>query len=588
MHTNRHTGILPFVVLLSLCALLGTPGNGEAQVSLSATFVPRKETGEKTAPDLARLNDVTRIKAEADSSSGILRVTFEVDEQFRSEVKKPPYTYDWDTLDENDGQHTISITAYNTKGQTGVTRLKVTVLNQLNLGVKHFVQEGMAGFEQGDYRLLDRSARKAFKISRVDVDSIRLMALDAGIRGDVNRGFQLLDDQQSGVPKYEPFTLRVRGYLLLGRGAEQASIPAMLPDVEAGLNLVREQVTADYKAIDTVHPEGQNDYGGQIARGDALFKYGGFDAAVTAYERAGRLAADNDATRRAQQRCVMALLRAGRLTEAERLAIKLAGNGDNRGTGQALHGAVLFQERRYNEARSAVRSAVADRNPAALVVATLADLARNDRTAAYGEARDAVNAADTAETQYVAMAALGDAGEPDPARRTFRIAFLRAPLFAPTVVERAYQILAYDRSDDRWIQAMNLFDLVLKAEPENANALAGRVVIMLHLQRYTSASPVVARMAANDPTSPDIGILKAAAAAKGADTSKEIQQALDMAHRIDPNNFNGGNLPRMDDLVLTMIRLRRTVPLSPALLDISDMPPAPAEKEEGLKSARAN
>jgi len=362
----------------------------------------------------------------------------------------------------------------------------------------------------------------------------------------------------------------------------------MLPDVEAGLKLIREQAAADAREIDTVHPANQNGYSGQIARGDALFNVGGFDAAVVAYACAERLAADNDGIRRARQRSVIALLRAGRLTEAEKLAIKLSGTGDSRGTGQALRGAVLFGERRYNEARDAVRGGVLERNPSALVVATLADLARNDRTAAYGEARDAVNAADTAETQYVAMAALGDAGQIEPARRTFRIAFLRSPLVTATLVERAYQAVAYDRSDDRWIQAMNLFDLVLKADPDNANALAGCVAIMLHLQRYAAASPIVARMEANDPTAADIGILKAAAQAKGADTSKEIQKALDRAHRMDPDNFNGGNLPRIEDFLLTMIRLHRSVPLSPTLLDISDLPPMSIEKQQVANNVRVN
>ena len=588
MATFRNSGWLHYAMLLGLCAAIGCAKQSDAQVALKAAFIPIPESGQKSIPDASRLSDVTRVEAEADSSSGITRVTFEVDEQFRAEVKKPPYTFDWDTLNENDGQHTISVTAYNAKGQTGVQRLKVIVLNQLNLGVKHFVQEGVDGFEHGDYQLLDRSARKAFKISSVDVDAIRLMALDSGIRGDVNRGFQLLDDQQNAVPKYEPLTLRVRGFLLLGRAASQASVPAMLADLHSGLDLVREQATADATKVDTLFPGTRSDYTVQLARGDALYSHGGYEAALSAYEFAAKLANSKESARRARQRSVMVLLRVGRLAEADTRAIRLAndsdGNGD--GTSAAIRGAALYQERRYTEARDAVRDGVQQRNAAALVVATLADLALNDRAGAYVAARDAVQAADTAETQYAAFAALGDTGQADAARRTFRIAFLRAPLFMPTLIERAYQVLAYDRSDDRWIQAMNLFDLVLKAEPDNSNALAGRVAIMLHLGRYTAAAPVVARLEANDPTAPEVGILKAATAARGADTSKEIQQALIKAHRSDAANFDGGNLPKIEDLAFTLIRLRRVIPLTPSLLDTSDLA-KPIEKRN-VSSARAD
>jgi tetratricopeptide (TPR) repeat protein len=589
MFTRRNMGALLLTMLISLCELCGLAPSATAQVKLEAAFVPRQEEGEKTAPDPGQLGDVARVKASADSSAGIVRVTFEVDEQFRVEVKKPPYLYDWDTLEENDGQHTVSITAYNTKGQTAVQRLKVTVANKLNLGVKHFVQEGMDAFEAGNYLLLDKAARKAFKISRIDIDAIRLMALDSGIRGDVGRGFQLLDDQQTKVPAYEPFTHRVRGYLLLGRAASQNSVPAMLDDLEAGLALVREQIAADTAQLDKTYPESQTDFAGQLARGDALFTHGKYASALATYEQAAKTGrADKATALRAQQRTVMTLLRMGRLQEAETLSIKISTGADSTATSQALRGAVLFHERRWTDAREVAREAAQAHNPVGLVVATLADLARNDRESAYAEAREAVNIVDTAETQYVAMATLADVGQTEPARRTFRIAFLHAPLFTPTLTERAYEIMAYTQSDDRWIQAMNLFDLVLRAEPENPNALAGRVAVMLHLGRYNAVSPVVARMIGNDPTAPDILILKAAADAKGADTSKQIHKVLELAHDLDSINFNGGNLPMIEEFAGTMARLRRVIPLTPAFLDLANNPPTLKETVQPVKSARAN
>ena len=179
-----------------------------------------------------KLSDMVRLKAEADSKSGIERITFEVDDQFRAEAKQPPYLFDWDTLNENDGQHTIAITAYNVNGQTGIQRLKMTVENKLSLGIKHWVKDGLAAFGRNDLRTLDKDARKSFKISRIDVDAVRLMALNLGAKGDIGGGLRLLDDQQIGVPKEEPFTLRIRGYLALFQSVNQGNNVQMVQEMD--------------------------------------------------------------------------------------------------------------------------------------------------------------------------------------------------------------------------------------------------------------------------------------------------------------------------------------------------------------------
>ena len=124
-------------------ALLLVAGAANAQVNVSAKFVPRKNSKEKSAPDPTKLSDTIALEAKADSSAGIMRVTLEIDDQFREERKKPPYNFEWDTLGERDGAHTVSIVAYNANGQTGVKRMKVNVENKLSLGIDYYAEQAL-------------------------------------------------------------------------------------------------------------------------------------------------------------------------------------------------------------------------------------------------------------------------------------------------------------------------------------------------------------------------------------------------------------------------------------------------------------
>lgn len=580
-HPNRPRGRLGniglrqrcFATLRLLCCglcLSAATAGARAQVVVKSDLVPRKEVEETIAPDPMKLSDIVRIQADADSKAGIERITFEVDDQFRFEAKQPPYLFDWDTLNENDGQHTIAITAYNVNGQTGVKRIKVNVENKLSLGIKHWVKDGLAAFGRSDLRTLDKDARKAFKISRIDVDSVRLMALNLGAKGDIGGGLRLLDDQQIGVPKEEAFTLRIRGYLALFQSVNQNNNVQMVQEMDKGFDLVRKQFNAELAEVTKTYPESSSDSAGQVARGDILFAQHAYEPALAAYEKAANLTQARSDKRRAQCRACMALLRLSRVAEAETLARRLNNSADATDTTQSLLAAALFQKRKYGEARETARPAAQSKNLVGLVVASLADLAMNDRQLGMKEAQQAFVIVDIPETQYALSAAMADNGNQDGAKRGFRSAFLRAPFFSQTLVERAWEIMTYETSEERFAQAGNILDLVLSTEPDNVSALAARAATLLQLKRYQTASPLVARLAGADPLAPDVALLKAMTTAKGDPSNAAIKPALEYATKTDPANFKEAFLPPMPTLIARLARLRRVVPLTPDLLDAAD------------------
>ena len=97
--------------------------------------------------------------------------------------------------------------------------------------------------------------------------------------------------------------------------------------------------------------------------------------------------------------------------KSESMLTSLVNGPEGNTTSSALLGMTLFQKHRYAEARRAVELGVQARNVAALVVAALSDLAIGANARAYEEAKQAVNAADTAQTQIVAQAVLADTGD---------------------------------------------------------------------------------------------------------------------------------------------------------------------------------
>src|SRR5262249_41253854 len=108
-------------ILLVLTVLVHTPAGPVLSVNLK---------------DNELVGDVLTVTATASSEAGIARVEFSVDDQLRATVLKRPYEYKWDTVDEEEGRHTLIIAAFDLDGKTATRRIKLEIDNGLALGVK--------------------------------------------------------------------------------------------------------------------------------------------------------------------------------------------------------------------------------------------------------------------------------------------------------------------------------------------------------------------------------------------------------------------------------------------------------------------
>ncbi len=564
-------------VLAGLCLIAGG-ALAQSSVRVSAKFIPRKETKEKFAPDPTKLNNIVRYEVEADSSAGVARVTFEVDDQFRLEVKKPPYRYDWDTLNENDGPHTIAIVAYNNNGQTGVLRTKVAVENKLSLGIPYYAEQALEAMRTGDEVTLEHAARKAYKISTAEPDAIRAMALYIGFRGNVDEAMRMLNDRQSGIIDDE-VTLEIKGFLQLLRAGRNPNLIAMLPDLRTGLGMAQQRARIIISETKKRISDSSTDPSALLNRGDIFWTYHKYEAAFASYTSAEQLAKEPALLRRIQLRKGIALLRLGRIKEAEDIAKALLKKFGGDYTVQALNGAVLYYQRRYSEAQNMVEKAADKKNLASVMVCSMTDLILGARARAYKQVRDAFKVLDGTETQFAALAVLAEAGEKENARKSFTLAIMNSPLAVSTLSEYAFNSMVFENAPDRFQYALNIFDVALNLEPDNASALSGRAVALYGLKRWKSLTDCLEKLHNADPVSPDLFVLMAAEMSQDPAKAPAIAEALRRANRLDPINFNFKDVPKAEILAAKVMRVRRVLPLTPFVMDRADNPP-PVELEE--------
>ncbi len=549
-----------------------TAGICNAQVNVSAKFTPRKNTKEKSAPDPTKLSDTIALEAKADSSAGVSRVTLEIDDQFRQEKKAPPYTFEWDTLAERDGPHTIGIVAYNANGQTGVKRMKVNVENKLSLGIDFYAEQALLAMRRGDEVTLEKSARKAYRISTAIPEAIRVMALSIGLTGDPNRGIGMIDDRQSMIDKDDPVTIEIRNFLRLVRAARNPDLIAMLPDMRAGLLSAKQRAQQVLEEVKQKVPDTSTDATALLTRGDTLWNLHRYAEALDSYQRAGRLTTDAKLQRRVQMRIVSTLLRLARIKEADNIAQRLAFD-DSDLTAKAVLGAVLFAERKYEEAGRTVETGAEKKNAACLAVGAMADMVTGANVRAYKRTGETFKLMDGPENQYLALAVFAENGSKDNARKAFTVSIMNSPLSSATLAEYGFQAIVFNNSPDRFVMALNIFDLALSADPEDTTAMAGRAVALWGLGRFNGFHDYIDRLSKLDPLSPDLFVMLAAELNRDPAKQATVSEALQRATKLDPYNYKYKDVPKPEVLATRMMRTRRIIPLSPALLDKADAPP---------------
>src|SRR5258706_606835 len=360
--------------------------------------------------------DILKVVAMPASEAGIQRVEFSIDDQLRATVMKPPYEYKWDTIDENEGRHTLIISAYDTEGKAASKRIKVEIDNQLNLGVKPHADKAIAAFRTGDYETCFLEGRTAHRVKQYDIDAIRAHAAAIGVKGDLNKALDELEKvpvvqnqrmaDASLFPLNDRAAIELRGAFHLRRAALQPN-NAQDKELAMAYDLGRRLAPMVVADIRKEHPEPFKTVADQFAVGDALFATGNYDEALNIYRAKP---ADPNAPSTVN-RMALAMIYQGRLHEAELMMTDYAASDKANDASQAVLGFIYLHQRKYARARSRVESGASRHSTSCLVVMAHADLALKDYRHAFEELKGASEKADCPEIHYLAAAMFTDSGD---------------------------------------------------------------------------------------------------------------------------------------------------------------------------------
>ncbi len=528
------------------------------------------------------VGDVVSVTAQATSEAGITKVEFSVDDQIKSSVTKPPYDYKWDTVDEEEGRHTLIVAAYDGAGSATSRRIKIEVDNELSKGVKPHADRALLLFRQEDYDGAMLEARKAHKIDIASLDAIRALAAAVGGKGDIARALTLLEQPQRinnqviGDAKSYPMTdrvaLQLRALFRTKRAEKQTNPAMLLSDMATVYEFWRKIADMQLAEVRAKRGSGSASPASLIAEGDSLFDLGDLEGALAAYKRVpvdspGSAAASKESVA-AENRQIVALLAMKRLREAEQQLNNMFLTGRGNDQSHALMAAVYLRQYRFDRARTEADGPARRGSLTGMVTSAYAELAFRNFSRAFELLKLADAKAPGAETRYLAACYYTDVRDLPRATQTLFESLRFAPGNLDTYVLRALQLASLVPKDGM-NQALPLLDYVLQKDPVHTGAKVGKSAILFHFKLYRQAEPLVKELARADRTAADIWITTAAMYAGGAEQVKATE-SLAQARKLEPERFPDTTVPLMSEFIPRMARYRRPPLLTPSLLDAED------------------
>ncbi len=548
--------------LLSLLGLLAFTG-GRAHAAVTINFELK---------DGVKVSDVVKLTTKADSPDGIDKVEFRIDDQLKYTDTSTPYEYDWDTLADKEGPHTVTATAFDSNGQTARAVIKVTVDNELNTGADTLAKRAQDALANKDVEGAKRFSRRALKADPGNLNAARSLAGIYVSALDYDKAIATLDKanglDNNAQAMNELATYRMR------RALQPDMAPKFFSEAQTVSDLRRK--AGDLTVVDVTKKQaGANTPAAHDAIGDALMRAGRFHDAAAEYSKSGT---SDETPIPSINRYGLALVMDNRPLEALAAVHNLQLGKRDDAQSRAVVGLAHLRMQHFMEARDAVKQDLPDHVLASLIVASYADTALSSASTtpaehklaisahklAVDEAMDAVTLQpDLGEAQYALALASTKIEEADTAlsKALYLSPFQSGP-YLSYATEQAFQ-----KRQDKYDQALNLTDLVLKQEPENVQAKLTQALIYVHQKRYTEAQPLLADLQKKYPESPDvlttIGVFYQA---KGNNTN--AGQFFEAVRKSDPKRFNYTIPPTSLDLLarLRSLHYRSDFFLTPAAL----------------------
>ncbi len=507
--------LLAFSLVL---ALASAPAS--ADITLSLDF-----------KDGDHIADVVKVVAHADSPDGINLVAFKVDDRAPYTHDSVPYVYNWDTIKDTEGPHSLTVTATDTKGGTKTVKVDLVIDNELSQGAPVLAQKGLDALAARDLDTATRYSRRSLKAEPGNIAAVRLQGAIAAYRKDWEAAVTAFDGAK-GLDTNVAALQELASYRL-ARAMQPGSAVDFFGEIQSA-------ETLRHKAADLVVAQvmeankpasGKPTVDNDIAIGDALMNAARYKEALAYY---GHNALANDAPVPLVNRYGLAEIMDDRPADVEAILRPLMITNRADAVTRAVYGLALLRRQRFTEARSAVEQDVANQVPAALVIAAYADMSLGKRHDAQNEAHDAITQTKgAAEANYALALAAGTVDEQEPplARAIGQALFQPGPLLFYAANSAAM------RKQEKYDLALNLTDLALTQDPGNLNARITQVLVYLQTQQVKKAEVILADLYKNFRHEPDVAMTMAVYWNVKGDAAL-VRQYMNEARMLDPKQFD--------------------------------------------------
>jgi tetratricopeptide (TPR) repeat protein len=524
--------------------------------ALAAPFKSLKPSVKFTLTDGAKVSDTTPIVARAstDDDTGIDKVEFAVDDQLKATDSSTPYSFDWDTLAETEGSHTITATAFDAKGRTARAKITLTIDNELSKGADAHAESAMAALKEGNLPVATNYARRALKLAPGNLMAARALAGIYREKGEYSQALSILE--KATLPEDDIDTRADLVSLHILKGDSADTTEEFLKEATAAGEVykkLQELRVAKLKKEDT------NLRNTNIALGDAEFAAGDLNAAMREYQKAGP---SDTAPVEVINRLILANINTGKLKEADTLIRQLTRAKRADSVTQTLVALMQYNEHDLVAAQKSVSKGVEDGTLASLILGSYIDLAMGQRKKAQAKGEQIFAIAPNLPEVHLLRSYLeDDAG--DQHKEVVRVLRLN-PTMPEAYVDRGFQLMLA-RDAKRFESADPILDMALKLDPKNNYALMAKSLSMISQKRPNEAEPLLTQLLDQDKNAPDAHTAKALNLSL-QDKSIGITQELKLAFNRDQERWADVFVPKPTDLMARTYRYRFSPVLTPAAL----------------------
>ena len=522
-------------------------------VTLQAAGASQQPSVRFVLADGAHVSDVTTVVAIPTASSGayVDKVAFSVDGAVRYTDTSTPYSYDWDTLQETEGPHTLSATVTDSAGRTASAQIRVIVDNELSKGAAFFASGAMEALEQGDNVKARNYMRRALKLDPKNLVAAQVKARLLQADGNIDGAIAALE--AAAIPDSDYDALTELWQLHMADTSPDIDLASFLQHAATAVDLYHKAAAARIASLKGDDP------GVAVRRGDVRLADRQWSAAIHDYEQAADI---DHATGSVANRILLADTLSGARLQAVKLLRDLNDQSRADEVTPVLAAMNMVDLSRFEQARQTVRALVAAGNLPALIVEAYADIGLNDSAAAHDALRRAMDIAPD-NPDVLLLRGHFVRGAQDP-----RDALIRAMRANPTTPQPyvVYAFLDMMRTGpgDPYPRAERMLRFALKIAPNNGLASVGLALCRLGAKDGAGAAAALKRL--RNPTGDADVETVYAQACELLNDDLAARAALRQAAHLAPDDWAGMAIPPLPNLVAHVFRYRLSPVLTPATL----------------------